>query len=188
MKKVMAFILVLTICLSLCACGQSNTCTCDCAQCAQCEKKTQNIEITDDSHTDGASEEAEPKENVIEFESPIVVAENEYVRIEVIRFYQEYRSWKGSYPNTADSTVEDAALEKFLVFKYCNKSDQALVVQMDDMYLGSDGASYHSISSPSVEIAEGKNNLGTFLVRTGEKETLKSMEELYYLDGPFYVF
>lgn len=188
MKKVMALILVLTICLSLCACGQSNTCTCDCAQCAQCEKKTQNIEITDASHTDGTSEEAEQNENVIEFESPIVVAENEYVRIEVIRFYQEYRSWKGSYPNTADSTVEDAALEKFLVFKYCNKSDQALVVQMDDMYLGSDGASYHSISSPSVEIAEGKNNLGTFLVRTGEKETLKSMEELYYLDGQFYVW
>ena len=185
MKKIMALILVLAICLSLCACGQSNACTCDCAQCADCEKKTQ---ITDATNADDVSEAVEQNDNVIEFESPIVVAENEYVRIEVTRFYQEYRSWNGSYPNNADSTVEDATLEKFLVFKYCNKSDQALVVQMDDMYLGSDGASYYSISSPSVEIAEGKNNLGTFLVQTGEKETLKSMEELYFLDGQFYVW
>lgn len=185
MKKVMTLILVLVFCLSLCACGKSDACTCDCAQCADCEKKTQ---ITDATNADDASGAAEQNDNVIEFESPIVVAENEYVRIEVTRFYQEYRSWNGSYPNNADSTVEDATLEKFLVFKYCNKSDQALVVQMDDMYLGSDGASYYSISSPSVEIAEGKNNLGTFLVRTGEKETLKSMEELYFLDGQFYVW
>ena len=188
MKKILSLVLALVICLSLCACGKSDGCSCDCAQCADCEKKTQSAEIADASHTNDVPEAAEQNDNVIEFETPIVVAEDEYLRIEVTRFYQEYRSWKGSSPNIADSATEGASLEKFLVFKYCNKSSQPVIVQMDDMYLGNDGASYYSVSSPSVEIAEGKNNFGTFLVRTGEKETLKSMEELYSLDGQFYVW
>ena len=191
MKKGMSLVLALVMCLSLCACGQSDACNCDCPQCAQCEKKTPNTIAVAADQVDNISEEAEQNDNAIEFETPIVVAEDENLRVEVVKFYQDYVSWNDhGQPSSkkADSTTEGATLEKFLVFKYYNKSDQALVVQMDDMYLGSDGASYHSISSPSVEIAEGKNNLGTFLVRTGEKETLKSMEELYFLDGQFHVW
>jgi len=40
MKKIISLVLVLAICMSLCACGKSDACSCDCAQCAQCEKKT----------------------------------------------------------------------------------------------------------------------------------------------------
>ena len=56
MEKIIALVLVATICLSLCACGKSDTCTCDCAQCIQCEEKTKTTEIVDNSHADGVLE------------------------------------------------------------------------------------------------------------------------------------
>ena len=186
MKKVISLILAAIMCLSLCACGKSDACTCDCAQCANCEKKTQ---IADASNADNASEAEEQNDNVIEFETPIVVAEDENLRVEVAKFYQEYRCWtENGYPNNANSTTEGATFEKFVAFKFYNKSDHTLSVRLSDIYLGSDGADYFPIESSSTEVAAGKNVLGNFLIRTGEKETLKSMEDLYSLDGDFYIY
>ena len=188
MKKIMALILVLAICLSLCACGKSNVCTCDCAQCADCEKKTQNTEIADSSHADGVSEEAEQNDNVIEFETPIVVAEDENLRVEVAKFYQEYRTFDvHGYPSNADATAEGATLEKYVVFRFCNKSDHTLRLELKELYLGSDSA-FSANAYISEKVAAGKNALREYIVQTGKKETVKSMEELYSLDGDFHVW
>ena len=82
MKKILSLALALAMCLSLCACGTGNTCTCDCAQCTDCEKKTQIADVT---NADDASA-AEKNDNVIEFETPVVVAEDEYLRVELVKF------------------------------------------------------------------------------------------------------
>lgn len=189
MKKGISLVLALMMCLPLCACGQSDACNCDCSQCAQCEKKTQNTVAVDADQVDNISEEAEQNDNVIEFETPIVVAEDENLRVEVAKFYQEYRCWtENGYPNNANVTTEGVTFEKFVVFKFYNKSDHALSVRLSDIYLDSDGADYFPIGSSSTEVAAGKNVLGNFLIRTGEKEALKSMEDLYSLDGDFYIY
>ena len=188
MKKILSLALALAMCLSLCACGTGNTCTCDCAQCADCEKKTQ---IADTADSDDASV-AEKNDNVIEFETPIVVAEDENLRVEVVKFYQDYVSWNDhGQPSSkkADSTTEGATLEKFVVFKLCNTTDHALTTYLNDTYLGSDGADSFDIDGASrIDTAAGKNVLRTFLIQTGANTALESMEDLYSLDGDFSIF
>jgi hypothetical protein len=190
MKKIISLVLVLAICLSLCACGKSDTCPYDCDQCAEYEKQAQAAETKVPADATSDSETVEQNDNVIEFETPIVVAEDENLRVELVKFYQEYRCWtEKGYPNNANSTTEGATFEKFVVFKFCNKSDHTLSVRLSDIYLGSDGADYFPIDgSSSIETASGKNVLGSFLIRTGEKEALKSMDDLYSLDGDFYIY
>lgn len=185
MKKVISLALALAMCLSLCACGTGNTCTCDCAQCAQCEK---NAQIVDTANVRIDSDAVKQNDNVIEFETPVVVAEDEYLRVELVKFYEEYRLWKQGYPHNADSATEGATLEKFAAFKFYNKTDHTLYIRMEDIYLGSDGAESFSVGSSSEDVFAGKNILKNFLIQTGEKETLTSMEELYSADGAFYIF
>lgn len=188
MKKGISLILVAIMCLSLCSCGKSDACSCDCAQCAQCENKTHTTEAADISPVDNVPEAAEQNNNVIEFETPIVVAEDEYLRVELVKFYEEYRLWKQGYPYSADATTEGAILEKIVVFKICNKTDHTLSVAMSDAYLGNDGAKIFNVGSGYADdVAAGKNILKDFLILTAEEETLKSIEELYSLDGDFTV-
>lgn len=188
MKKGMSLVLALVMCLSLCACGQSDACNCDCSQCAQCEKKTQNTIALDADQVDNISEKAEQNDNVIEFETPIVVAEDENLRVELVKFYQDYRTFDvHGYPSNAKATTEGATLEKYVVFKFCNKTDHVLRIQLKEIYLGSDSA-FSVYDYLSEEVAAGKNALREYIVQTGEKETVKSMEELYSLDGDFHVW
>ena len=188
MKKGISLVLALVMCLSLCACGKSDACNCDCPQCAQCEKKTQNTVAVDADQVDNISEEAEQNENVIEFETPIVVAEDENLRVELVKFYQDYRTFDvHGYPSNAKATTEGATLEKYVVFKFCNKTDHVLRIQLKEIYLGSDSA-FSVYDYLSEEVAAGKNALREYIVQTGEKETVKSMEELYSLGGDFHVW
>lgn len=188
MKKAISLILVFVMCLSLCACGQSNVCTCDCPQCAQCEKKTENTELADADPMNNASEDATLNKNVIAFETPIVVAEDENMRVEAVKFYQDYRTLSvHGYPSNADATTEGATLEKYVVFNFCNKTDHGLRIQLDEIYLGSDSA-FSATGYQSEEVAAGKNVLREYIIQTGGKETLQSLEELYSLDGDFYVW
>lgn len=190
MKKIVSLVLVLAICLSLCACGKSDTCPYDCDQCAEYEKKTQNTEIANTSHADVVSEEAEQNENVIEFETPIVVAEDENLRVELVQFYQDYYLCKEGYqPRKVEVSAEGASLETLVVFKFYNKCNHELAIRLNDVYLGDNGASgYHEDGSGYLEPAAEKSVLGRFLIRSGEHKALNSVEELYSLDGEFYVY
>lgn len=185
MKKRISLVLAVVMCLSLCACGQGDDCACDCPQCAQCERKTQDTTIATTNDPKDVAGVVEQNNNVIKFETPIVVAENEYLRVELAKFYEEYRIWKKGYPSTADETAEGATLEKIVTFKFYNKTDHTLSISMSEAYLGTEGANIFNIGSSSEYVAAGKSILKDFLIQTGEKETLESMEELYSLDGNF---
>lgn len=188
MKKILSLVLALVICLSLCACGKSDGCSCDCAQCADCEKKTQSAEIADASHPNDIPEAAAQNDNVIEFETPIVVAEDNNLRVEVVKFFQDYRTFDvHGYPSNADAATDGATLEKYVVFKFCNKTDHALRIELKEFYLGSDSA-FSANAYISERVSAGKNALREYIVQTSEKETLKSMEELKSMDGDFYVW
>ena len=187
MKKAIALLLALVVCLSLCTCGNSGACTCDCPQCVQCEQKVQNTDMADASHAAAVLEDAEQDNHTIRFETPVLVAEDDNLRVEVVNFQEEYRLWKNGYPYSAVATAEGASLEKFVVFKFTNKADHALQVSLNDVYLGSDGA-YVLQSPPAEEIAVGKNILVDALIQTGEEKTLGSMEELYSLDGNIRIY
>lgn len=185
MKKIVFLVLVLAICLSLCACGKSDTCPYDCEQCAEYEKQAQATE-TEDATSD--VETVEQDDNVIKFETPIVVAEDENIRVELVKFYQDYRTFDvHGYPSNANAATEGATLEKYVVFNYCNKTDHALRIELKEIYLGSDSA-FSVYARISDNVAAGKKVLREHIIQTGEKETVKSMEELYSLDGDFYVW
>lgn len=189
MKRMIAGILALCICLSLCACGSSG-CTCDCAQCAQCEKKTQAAETADISHMEEDSETAAQNNNEIAFDTSMIVAEDENLRVELVRFYQDYYLCKEPYqPRKVEASAEGASLETLVVLKFYNKSDHEMAIRLNDVYLGENGANgYHEDGSGYLEPAAGKSVLGRFLIRSGEHKSLNSVEELYTLDGEFYVY
>lgn len=173
MKRIITGLLALCICISLCGCSSKQNQT----------KANNNYAVS----VPEASEQS--NNNVIEFETPIVVAEDETLRVELVKFYQEYRCWnENGYPLTADSSTKGATLEKFVVFKFYNKCDQDLYIEMESVYLGSDGAYCLSLESSAKKPVAGKNVTGHYLVQTSEKETLASMDELYSLDGEFEVF
>ena len=185
MRKAISLILAVILCLGLCACAAGDACTCDCAQCADCEKKTQIADVT---HADNALAAADQNDNVIKFETPIVVAEDENLRVEAVKFYQDYRTFDvHGYPSNADASTEGATLEKYVVFNYCNKTDHALRIELNEIYLGSNSA-FSVYARISDNVAAGKKFLREHIIQTGEKETVKSMEELYSLDGDFYVW
>ena len=187
MKKIVSLVLVLAICLSLCACGKSDTCPYDCDQCAEYEKQAQAAETANPTSD---AEVAAQDDNVIEFETPIVIAEDENLRVEVVKFYQDYVTWTtNGNPSSkkADATTEGATFEKFVTFKFCNKTDHALRIELEEFYLGSDSA-FSANAYISERVSAGKNALREYIVQTNEKETLKSMEELKSMDGDFYVW
>lgn len=170
MKKILSLILAFAICLSLCACGKNKA---------------------DPNHLNGAPERTEQRNNEIVFENPIIVAEDEYVRVELVKFYEEYYIWSdfgGAHgtPEKVSPSVEGANLEKIVVFKFYNKCDHKVRLYMDDIYLGDDGASLYLLAA-KVNPAAGKNITAPYLIRTGEKETLQSMEDLYSFEGEFLV-
>lgn len=172
MKHMIAMILALCLCLSLCGCGSS-------------EKQ----ETTEEVVAGKIPEATEQRhDNVIRFGTPVVVAEDENLRVELVRFYQDYFRWNEyHWPVQADASVEGTTVENVVVFKFHNKSDQDLYIEVEEFYLGSDGAHNYALTG-TLKPAAGKNLMGNYVIQTGEDETLKSMEELYSLDGEFEVF
>ena len=166
MKKSLVFLLILSICLSLYGCSAG-------------EKKTNNNHVEFSSAPTGLN-------NVIAFETPVVIAEDEYIRVELLKFYQDYYLYGAAGSIKADPSWEGATLEKFMVLKLYNKCDHELSVSIADIYLGNDGASYYLLDA-NVSPDAGKNITRTYMVRTGEKEAVKSMEELYSCEGEFFI-
>lgn len=175
MKRIITGFLILSICLSLCGCHSGG-----------------NQKETDSNHAVCAPEAGKQsnKEEIV-FETPVVVAEDEYVRVELLKFYQEYYIWSdfgGAYgtPEKVSPSTEGANLEKLVVFKFYNKCDHKLRLYMDNIYLGNDGALLYLMAA-KVNPDAGKNVTAPYLIRTGEQETLQSMEDLYSFEGEFLI-
>ena len=175
MKRKITVFLILSICLSLYGC-----------------KNKPNKENADTNHVVCSPEVSVQNENnVIEFKEPIVVAEDEYVRVELLKFYQEYYIWSdfgGAHgtPEKVSSSTEGSTLESLVVFKFYNKSDHKLRLYMDNIYLGNDGASLYLMAA-KVNPDAGKNTTAPYLIRTGELLSLQAMEELYSFEGEFLI-
>ena len=179
MKKTIFLSFALMICLALCSCAQQCSCTCGCNECVCSKANTAKTP---------AEQATESNDNMISFETPVVIAEDEFLRIELVKFYQEYRRIAlNGYAEKVAAGTEGATLEKFVVFRFYNKSDHELSIFLSDFYLGNDGATPRYTDRSSQEPAPGKNVVGEFMIQTGEKETLESMDELYSINGAFSV-
>lgn len=171
MKRLLGMILIFSICLSMYACGSAE------------------IQESKDVYPAGHSPEdsVQGYDASIEFDSPVVIAEDEYVRVELIQFYQDYYVWSEfGAPVKVSSSTEGARAEKFVVLKFYNKCDHKLGLYMTDIYLGNDGASLYLMAA-HVHPDAGKNVTAAYLIRTGAKETLPSIDILYTLEGSFFI-
>ncbi len=173
MKKVISLILVLVMCLSLCACGKSDACTCDCAQCADCEKKTHSH---DKITVQGSSEQEavlETDMRKIEFPEPVLLAEDQKVRVELIRFFEEDSPYKH--------------VGKYVAMQITNKADYEIGVRLENLAVGGSAveASYPNAQMPN--LLSGETTTYYFEIMDTFKNTLDSLDSLYTLKGRFEV-
>jgi len=161
MKKTLSIVLVIVLFLALSACDNT-------------EDTTQTQEMTS-APIDTANE------NVIEFGSPVVIWEDDNIKIELLSFYQEFVNW-----GVAD---KEPATEKGITVRYYNKTDYGVIIQLQEAYLGVDAVQIlHSAGSETP--ASGKATTREYLIQkvVGSNTTaLESMEDLYQLDGRFWV-
>lgn len=159
MKKVLSAILLLALLLSLCACSS-------------------NVESKTGDKTETPNV-APKNDDVIEFGEPLLVWEDDNIKIELVSFYQEHFNWV-----TGESTTE-----KGITVRYYNKTSYGVVIQLQEAYLGVNAVQIlHSDGSESP--APGKATTRNYLIQnvTGSTTSaLESMDNLYQLDGSFWV-
>ena len=112
----------------------------------------------------------------IDFESPILVYEDDNIRIELQSFFQKFMNWGAG---------REPAFEKGLVFKYYNKTDYEIWFELEQAYLGMD-AVMQTIHAGDGRVAPGKASVRAYLINhyDGIKyKPLKSIDDLYLLDG-----
>lgn len=164
MKKPILFILVLVMCLSLCACGKSSTCTCDCRQCTLCEKKTS---------TDKAAEQ-ETGENKIAFSEPVLLVENEEVRVELVGFNQK------------DSIVREVTTtKKYIALRIHNKASYEIMLKLENLAVSDEEVKcyYQESSTQYPRVLSGDTTTYYIEIRPVLEDSLNSMEDLYHLKG-----
>lgn len=174
MKKVISLILVFVMCLSLCACGQSNACTCDCAQCAQCEKKTQSHDAVETTQVSSVTAtEMENDKNQIVFPEPVLLAEDKIVRVELISFFEEDSPYKH--------------IGKYVTMKFTNKADYEIGVWLKNLAVDGNAVecSYPGAQKPT--LLPGETTTYYLEILDTFKNALDSVEQLYTLKGRFEV-
>ena len=162
MKKAMLLILTLALSMSLYACGGGS-------------KSEENAAAGTNSNE--ASTEA--ANDMIVFDEPVVVWEDENIQIEAIGFYQEFYNWGDREPAT----------EKGVTFRYVNKTDHQILIQLDEAYLGMDAVQIMHCEGSETP-APGKATTRNYIFQyvTGPTtQSVDSMEDLYVLDGRFFV-
>lgn len=166
MKKILSVILMLALLLSLCACGSN---------------AESNVDSKVDGNTEAKAETSTATKNddLIEFEEPILVWEDNNIKIELVSFYQEHLNWVGGEPAT----------EKGITLRYYNKTNYGVVIQLQEAYLGVDAVQILNMDGSETPAA-GKATTRNYLFQniTGSSiSALESMDDLYQLDGRFWV-
>ena len=164
MKKLLCLLLALTVCLSLCACGNTT------------EKEAE----TEETPNEVTPEQTTAEEyKTIEFEEPVVVWEDENIRVELICFFEEPFYW----------TPGDPVIEKGATFRLINKSDVEVIVRLLEAYVGMDAVQLVQSAggdTPAPQKAMTVNYIFQKFVGSNTAP-LESLEDLYQLDGYFYV-
>lgn len=170
MKKGLSMILVLAMCLALCACGNSDSCTCDCPACAQCEKKAQNIA---ESTTEISASAEENSGNKIVFPEPVLLAEDNTVRVELISFFEEKSPYKD--------------IGKYVALKFTNKAAYEIGVDLENLAVENIAVdcSYQNAQIP--KLLPGETTTYFIEIRDTFHNALDSLNLLYTLKGRFEV-
>lgn len=174
MKKGISLVLVLVMCLSLCACGKSNTCTCDCPQCALCEQKTQSNGVADGTQESSVTaDEMENGKRKIVFPEPVLLAEDDKVRVELVSFFEE------------DSP--DKHVGKYISLKMTNKADYEIGIRLKNIAVDGSAVecSYPRAETPN--LLAGETTTYYLEIMDSFKNTLDSLDSLYTLKGRFEV-
>ena len=174
MKKIITAVLTLVMCLSLCACGKSDACTCDCAQCADCEKKThahETVNVIMDSI--GTTEEQDNNGSKIVFPEPVLLAEDNKVRIELVSFIQEESPWKD--------------IGKFVALKMTNNADYEVGVRLANLVVNNESADASYSAGDMPNILPGETTTYYIEIRDAFNNALDSLDQLYTLKGRFEV-
>ena len=160
MKKVISLILALVMCFALCA----------------CEKKTQSDGETATTQIPSETVAEESNENKIEFPEPLLLAEHDHIRVELVDIF-ENDSVKG----------ENNVAHKFLSLKCSNTADYEISVTLRNLSI--DGVTVGCIyymSEPS--LLPGETTTFFLYIHDGFYNGLDSLEELFKLKGRFYLY
>lgn len=113
----------------------------------------------------------------IDFAKPILLFEDDNVRLEAVAFYQEVqKDW--------DSP---AAHKEYITVRFHNKADYEIMFFPDQFYLGNEKVQWVYVEG-TPDVLPGKVSNYSFLVKNSNNEPLESIEELYQLNGRFEVF
>ena len=161
MKKLIALLLAAVMCLSLCACGASG--------------KTNS---SDTSMNSGNTASQNGNNEMIEFENT-VVADDANVTIELVNFYTEEINW-------GTSTQQ----EKIVTFRFTNKTGQSIALDPRDFYINNEKAYFcPQEGQGSVILEAGRAGKYSYIIAedtSPEHTALKSLDELYELEGAFF--
>lgn len=150
MKKALSLILVLTVCLTLGACGKS---------------KVVNEAANTGDGKDG---------NKIVFPSPVLLVENEAVRVELVGFNQK------------DSTVKGVTTtKKYIALKIHNKASYEIMLKLENLAVNDEEVKclYQGTNTEYPRILAGDTTTYHIEISPIFDTALDSMEDLYELKG-----
>lgn len=118
-----------------------------------------------------------PTDNRIDFSEPILLFENETVRLEASAFYQEMRKdW--------DTPAE---YKEFITLKFHNKADYEMMFFPDQFYIGDEKVKWGYVEG-TPDVLPGKAANYSFRIQKETDEPLDTLEDLYQLEGRFEMF
>lgn len=120
---------------------------------------------------DSTKQEKDTK-NRMDFEEPVLVAEDENMKLELLCFYQEITSSGGN----------DGEMEKFISFKFYNKSNHGLAIVLPQLFIENEAATCTYISGPPIAPA-GKSVVCNVLIQSASQLPLESLDQLSKLEG-----
>lgn len=163
MKRLIALLLSLVLCFSLCACGAKDNSVTKKDENGNETNETTDVALIDDDNA------------TIEF-NDVVLIDDDNVTIELANFYSEDVNWSEGKQN-----------EKCVTFKTTNKTNHEIVINPGKFYLN-DEETFVSMIDGSMCPAPGKSGKYSFYV--GYKDApghkaLESLDVLYDLEGSF---
>lgn len=118
-----------------------------------------------------------PTDKRIDFSVPILLFEDNDIRLEVMAFYQEVqKDWD------SPATHKD-----YITIRFHNKADYEIMCFPDQFYIGNEKVKWVYVEG-TPDILPGKVANYSFNVKNSNDESLDSMDVLYQLNGRFEVF
>ena len=160
MKKIISLILMIVMCLLLCACGT----------------KMQPYGVTETTQPPPETVAEESNETRIEFPKPLPLVQHDNIRVELVDIF-ENDSVKG----------KNDVPHKFLSLKCSNTADYEISVTLRNLSIdGIPVGCIHYLSGPS--LLPGESTTFFIYIHDGFYNGLDSLEELYSLKGSFYLW